>query len=543
MTWRGRLTVLLICTAQLVVSLDGSIVQVALPYIGSELKVSTTGLPWIGTTYALAFGGFLLIGGRLGDLYGRRRLFSLGLVVFALASLPGCFAGDVGMLLASRSLMGLGAAMIAPSALALLSTAFPSGAARTKAVGAYAMASAVGVAFGMVLGGWLTGFHNLLGLGIEGWRLTFLVNVPIGLLSSVFVRRFLDESHGKRGSFDVAGAVTGTAGLLAVTYAVTRIQGGARRWDDPVTMLIACAGLGLLAGFALIESRAAHPLLPLSVLSSRVRLASFAAFLLASAAMFAQFFYMNLFLQDIMGLRPMLTGMAFLPFSVGMIAGSRTASYLATRMQPRFVAAVGMLLAAAAYLRYAAIHVPDTPGDVLSSLSGGGTVGAHFDYWTGILPYFLLNSFGVGIIFVALTLTSLHKLHDEDSGVGSGVLNTVQQLGGAFGLTIISTIAAHVVASRTASVLPGLLAGLGARAHDVVPGTQSTYLQWATQQAALTAGAREAYLAAVTVMLTATALVLLFVSVRTGELTRSARTDQEAVTAASLNETAVLAAG
>ncbi|MDO9497194.1 MAG: MFS transporter, partial [Nocardioides sp.] len=276
---------LLISVAQLMVVLDGTITNIALPYIGADLDITQANLAWIVTGYALAFGGLLLLGGRLGDLYGRRRIFGLGLIVFAIASLIGGFAQNEVMLLGSRALQGLGAALAAPAALALITTTFPAGPQRNRAFAIYAAMSGAGAAVGLILGGWLTGLNpEIFGYDVSGWRFTFLINTPIGLVAAALAPRFLRESEAHTGELDVPGAITGTFGLLGIVYGLTRAGEEQYGWGDPWTIASLVAGAALLVAFAVIESRVEHPLLPIRIFQNRTRASSFLAMMLAPAA-------------------------------------------------------------------------------------------------------------------------------------------------------------------------------------------------------------------------------------------------------------------
>ncbi|TCJ00687.1 MFS transporter [Aeromicrobium sp. IC_218] len=448
---------LLISVAQLMVVLDASIANIALPFIGADLGIDDANLTWIVTGYALAFGGLLLLGGRLGDLYGRRRVFMIGLAVFAIASLLGGFAANEGLLLAARGLQGLGAALASPAALALITTTFPAGPARNRAFAVYAAMSGAGAAVGLILGGWLTGLDPLLGL--EGWRWTFLINVPIGLLAAFAAPRFLPESESHPGELDVPGAITGTLGLLGLVYGFSRAGEEAHGWGDPWTIASLAAGVVLLAVFAVIESRVAHPLLPVRVFANRTRATSFLVMMIVPAAMFAMFYFLSLFIQLVVGYSPLHTGFAFLPFSVGIVIGAGVSSNLVNRIDPRFIAGVGTLMASAALFGFSRLDVPHGASD-LAALANGGHLGADVNYWASIFPFIVLMSVGMGAVFVPLTLTAVHHLRPEDSGVGSGVLNTMQQVGGALGLAILSTVALQA-AQGTKDSLGGDLTAQG----------------------------------------------------------------------------------
>ncbi len=326
---RLGLALVLISIAQLMVVLDATIANIALPFIGKDLDISGINLTWIVTGYTLVFGGFLLLGGRLADLYGRRRIFMIGLVVFAVGSLLGGLAQSELLLLGARGIQGFGAALASPAALALITTTFPAGPARNRAFAVYAAMSGAGAAVGLILGGWLTGSNlDLLGLDIHGWRLTFLINVPIGIVAALLAPRFLPESESHPGQLDIPGAITGTAGLLAIVFGLTHAGNPTYGWSDPWTITSLIAGAVLIALFVAVESRVAHPLLPFRIFANQTRAASFVAMALLPAAMFAMFFFLSLFIQNVMGYSPLKTGVAFLPFSVGIVISA------AHRLQP-----------------------------------------------------------------------------------------------------------------------------------------------------------------------------------------------------------------
>ncbi|WP_141012776.1 DHA2 family efflux MFS transporter permease subunit [Nocardioides sambongensis] len=511
----------LICTAQLMVVLDGTITNIALPFIGADLGISQANLTWIVTGYALAFGGLLLLGGRLGDLYGRRRVFMTGLVVFAVASLLGGLATSEALLIGSRALQGLGAALAAPSALALITTTFPAGPRRSRAFAVYAMMSGVGAAVGLILGGWLTGLDSVLGVDVDGWRLTFLINVPIGLVAAAVTPRLLPESETHPGQMDVPGAITGTLGLLGIVFGLSRAGEEAYGWDHPQTIVALVAGVALLAVFAVIESRVAHPLLPVRVFANRTRATSFVAMMIAPAAMFAMFFYLSLFVQQIVGYEPLRAGFAFLPFAVGMVIGAGSASNLINRVDPRFLAGTGTLIAAFSLFMFSRITVDDSPQAVLTALTGGDMIGADLNYWAHIFPFVLTMSIGMGLTFVPLTLTAVHHLRPEDTGIGSGVLNTMQQVGGALGLAMLSTVALHFTNGRAEEIAGPLTQGLTANGGDptaTVPGTDLSFLEAAVFQGSFTEGATHAFLVGSIMMLAASAVIWLFLDVKHTEL-------------------------
>jgi EmrB/QacA subfamily drug resistance transporter len=497
------LALVLILVAQLMVVLDATIANIALPYIGADLNISQANLTWIVTGYALAFGGLLLLGGRLGDLYGRRRLFMTGLTVFAVASLLGGLATNEALLLASRGLQGVGAALAAPAALALITTTFPAGPERNRAMAAYATMSGIGAAIGLILGGWLTGLDQP--LGVDGWRLTFLINVPIGLLAAFAAPRVLKESEKHTGWLDIPGAITGTLGLLGIVFGLSRAGQEAYGWDHVQTIGSLAAGIALLVAFIVIESRVEHPLLPMRIFANRTRATSFVAMMIAPAAMFAMFFYLSLFIQQIMGFSPLEAGFAFLPFSFGIVIGAAVASNLAGRIDPRYLAGTGTLLAAIALFMFSRISIDDSPAGVFDALTNGG---ADVSYWADIFPFVLLMAVGMGMVFVPLTLTAVHHVRTEDSGIGSGVLNTMQQVGGALGLATLSTVALHFINNRADEVAGPITAAA----------SDPKLIEPAIFAATFPSGATHAFLVGSAMMLAASVIIWIFLDVKHTEL-------------------------
>ncbi len=512
---------MLISIAQLMVVLDATITNIALPYIGLDLGVDQANLSWIVTGYALAFGGLLLLGGRLGDLYGRRRVFAIGLTVFAVASLFGGLAQNEAMLLTSRGLQGLGAALASPAALALITTTFPAGPARNRAFAVYAAMSGAGAAVGLILGGWLTGLDSIAGIAMSGWRLTFLINVPIGLAAAALAPRLLRESEANDGRLDVPGAITGTLGLFGVVFGLTRAGEQQYGWGDPWTLASLAAGVVLLATFVVVETRVAHPLLPLRIFANGARAASLTAMMLAPAAMFAMFYFLSLFIQQVMGYSSLRAGFAFLPFSFGIVIGAALSSNLVNRIDPRFLAGTGTLLAALSLFMFSRIEVDASVSQTVGALTSGGLIGGDVNYWGSIMPWIVVMSIGMGLTFVPLTLTAVHHVRSDDSGIASGVLNTMQQVGGALGLATLSTVSLHFINDRAAVVSGGLVKGLTAAGIEpgaTVPGTATSYLQAAVFQATFTEGAVHAFLIGAVMMLVASGVVWTFLSVRHEEL-------------------------
>ncbi|WP_243057008.1 MFS transporter [Nocardioides sp. SR21] len=487
----------LISVAQLMVVLDGTIVNIALPFIQTDLDITPENLTWVVTGYALAFGSLLLLGGRLGDLYGRRKIFMIGLVIFGVASLLGGLANSEATLLAARALQGLGAALASPAALALIATTFPAGPARNRAFAVYAAMSGVGAAVGLLLGGWLTGLSpEIFGTTVEGWRLTLLINTPIGIVTALLAPRFLSESESHPGELDLPGAVTGTLGLLGLVYGISRA--GTDGWTDPWTLASLGAGLLLLATFLFIESRVEHPLLPTRVFANRTRAASYLAMFFAPAAMFAMFFYLSQYIQSVMGYSSIEAGVAFLPFCIGLVIAAGISSNLINRVDPRILAGVGTLMAAVALFGFSRI-----PHDTSLPIQD-----AAASYWTDLFPYILVMALGMGATFVPLTLTAVHHLRAEDSGIGSGVLNTMQQVGGALGLSLLATIASQTMDDLKATI-----------AAAVPDGAQATPEQLATAgQQIFAAGASDAFLFGAGLMLLASLVTWIFLNVKHEEL-------------------------
>ena len=502
----------LICVAQLMVVLDATIANIALPYIQKDLDFTPANLTWIITGYALAFGGLLLLGGRLGDLYGRRRIFMTGLTLFAVASLLGGLAQTEAMLLASRALQGTGAALAAPAALALITTTFPAGPQRTRAFGVYAIMSSAGAAVGLLLGGWLTGLDSAFGIAVDGWRLTFLINVPIGILAALASPRLLPESESHAGELDIPGAVTGTLGLLGIVFGLNRAGSADYGWSHWQTITSLVAGFVMLAGFILIERRVAHPLLPMRIFANQTRAASFLAFMMAPAAMFAMFFFLSLYIQNIMGYSPIQAGVAFLPFTFGVVAGATMTQQLVRRVDPRYIAGVGTLLATVALFGFSRLSVDDSAAGVIKAVASGEDLGADVSYWAHIFPWVVVMSIGMGLVFVTLTLTAVHHVGARDSGIGSGVLNTMQQVGGALGLAILSTVSTHFASQHAESIGPAI-AQVGAQS-----GLEPAQIQQVVQLGSFPTGATHAFVVGGFLMLAASLVVWVFVNVKKEEL-------------------------
>ena len=424
------IVLVLVCLAQFMVILDATIVNVALPSIQTDLHLSEANLQWIVNAYTLVFGGFLLLGGRAGDLIGRKRLFLAGLVVFTVASLLNGLAVNEGMLIATRALQGLGAAFVSPAALSIISTTFSEGKDRARALGVWAAIAIGGAAVGLVLGGLLT--------QLLSWPWIFFVNVPVGIVTFILSLRLIPESrdeHAER-AFDVAGAVTVTGGLMSLVYAIVKSETAG--WGSPITIGFFALSAVLLASFVLIELRSKAPLVRLSIFRVRSLLTANVVMLLVACGMFAMFFFNTLYIQRVLGYGPINAGLAFLPFTAGVMISAGLAAQFAPRVGVRLVAGLGMLVTAFGMLLLVRLPVDGS-------------------YLTDVLPALIVTSLGMGAVFMPLTLLATTGLKDEDQGLASGLFNTSQQIGGALGLAILSTIAASKTTAAGGATDPNAL--------------------------------------------------------------------------------------
>ncbi len=408
-----------ILTTQLMIVLDATIVNVALPHIQTALGFSPTGLSWVINAYTLAFGGLLLLGARAGDLLGRRRVLLAGIGLFVVASFLGGLSLTAGQLLAARAVQGVGAALAAPSVLALLVGRFPEGRERARALGWFSAMAIGGAAIGLIAGGMLTQWVS--------WRWVFFVNVPIGLLLIAVSRYALEETPRHPGRFDLAGALTATVGTTAVVYGFVRAASDG--WTDPFTIGAFLLGATLVSLFVAIELRAASPITPLGLFAHRTRSVSLLARVLLVAGMMGMFFYLTQFLQEILGYSPLTAGLAFLPLTVMLFTMSRISAALMGRVDGRFLMVGGLLLSTAALL-------------VLSRL------GADSGYLAVLVPLLLFGT-GNGLAFVPLTAASLTEVEPAQAGAASGLVNVAQQVGGSLGLAILVTVGSTAAASAT----------------------------------------------------------------------------------------------
>jgi len=402
---------LVIVTAYLMVGVDSTVVNVALPDIQKDLDFSGTGLSWVLNAYTLAFGGLLLLGGRVGDIAGRRRTLTAGVLLFAASSLLGGLATESAWLLAARALQGVGAALVAPSTLALITTNFPEGPRRHHALGIYSSMAGIGASIGLVLGGMLTSWAS--------WRWALLINVPIGIAVAVALPRRVTETPRHAGRFDAAGALTGTAGMTSLVYAFIRVS--EEGWSDIQAQLGFSAAAALLVGFALIESRADQPIMPLRLFASRNRAGGYAGVLLLPAGMFGAFYFLTLICQQVLDYSPLRAGFAFLPMTLAMFTVVRFVPRLLGRLGAKPVLLTGMALLAVAAGWLWRLE----PGD---------------GYLTGLFGPLLLLGVGVGLSFMPLNATILAGIEPREAGAASGLLQTLQWLGGTLGLAILVTV-------------------------------------------------------------------------------------------------------
>jgi EmrB/QacA subfamily drug resistance transporter len=434
------LALVIMLSAQLMIILDLTVVNIALPHIQAGLHFSTAGLSWVLNAYTLTFGGLLLLGGRAGDILGRRRMFLAGIILFTLASLAGGLATAAWWLLAARALQGVGGALASPAVLALVVGSFPEGRERTRALGIYSAVLMGGASLGLVLGGVITEWAS--------WRWVLFVNIPVGILVVAVTPLFITESPRQPGRFDLAGALTSTGGMTALVYAF--IRAASDGWADRMALAAFGVAAVLLATFLLTESRTAQPITPLRLFSSLSRSGSYLTRLLLVAGMFGMFFFLTQFVQEILGFSPLVAGVAFLPMTLAVFAVSR----LAPRLMPRFGATRLML----------AGMLP-----VIAGMAWLAQVSAGTSYLGGILGPMLLLGTGMGVVFVPLTTVSLAGVAAADSGAASSMVNVMQQLGGALGLAILVTVfgAAYRHAAAAGPAAHGVALKNGALVHGV----------------------------------------------------------------------------
>lgn len=408
-----------IAIAQLMIVLDASIVNLAIPSAQADLGISPQNVQWVVTAYTLAFGSLLLLGGRIADYTGRKRTFIIGLLGFAGASLLGGLAMNAGLLFAARALQGGFAALLAPSALALITVTFHDPKERAKAFGVFGAISGGGAAIGLLLGGVLTEYLS--------WRWCLVVNTPIAIIAALLAVRFVRESKAEGDtSYDIPGAITVTGGLLALVYGFTQAApkgyDDMAHWTDPSTLIWFALAAVLLTAFFLIEGRSKHPLLPLRVIQNSNRAGAYISSLMVGAGMFAMFLFLGIFMQTILGYSPVQAGLAFLPFSVGIILGAGVAAQLMPKVGPRPLMIPGLIAGGIGMLLLAQLE-PDS------------------QYLTQLLPAMVIMSVGMAFVFIPTASVALHAIDHHDAGVASAMINTSQQVGGSLGTALMNTVA------------------------------------------------------------------------------------------------------
>src|SRR3954471_11758789 len=403
-----------VCLAQFMVILDATIVNVALPSIQRGLHFSAADLQWVINSYTLMFGGFLLLGGRAADFFGRRRLFIAGVAVFAAASLLNGLATSSDMLIIGRGLQGLGGAMVSPAALSIITTTFAEGPDRNKALGVWSAIAAGGAAIGLLLGGILTDAFS--------WEWCFFVNVPVGIAAIAAAFRWVPNTLAKHKpeSIDIAGALSVTSGLVILVYAIVKAQDWG--FGSANTIGLAAIAFALLGAFVWIESRSKAPLVRLGIFRKRTLTGANVVMTLVAAGMFSMFFFVTLFVQEVLGYSPLKAGLAFLPVTAGIMMGAGVAQQGIKRVGPRIQSVIGISVAALGFF-----YLTGMP--------------AHGSYLSDVLPALIPISFGMGMTFVPITLMATTGVHGDDQGLASGLLNTSQQVGGALGLAALSTVA------------------------------------------------------------------------------------------------------
>jgi EmrB/QacA subfamily drug resistance transporter len=409
----------IVAGSQLMATVDFFIVNIALPKAQADLGFSVANRQWVLTAYSLAFGGLLLLGGRIADFSGRKRTFIIGLIGFAAASALGGAAPDSATLFAARALQGGFAALFAPAALSIISLTFIAPKERAKAFGVYGAVSGGGAAVGLILGGILTEYAS--------WRWCLLINTPIAIIIGLSAWRVLHESKASgKAHLDIPGALLVTLGLTSAVYAFT--QASSDGWSSGSTIISLALAVVLLAAFFAVQARVTHPLLPLRVILDRNRGGSFAVSFLSGGSIFAMFLFLAFYFQQTLGYSPIRSGLAFLPFTIGLIVSAAVASQLLPRVGPKIPMLAGLVITGAGLLYLTRI-------------------GVSTSWWTHVLPAELLISIGFGQVFVPLTSTALIGVHERDAGVASALVNTTQQIGGSLGIALLNTVATSATAA------------------------------------------------------------------------------------------------
>ncbi|WP_406307302.1 MFS transporter [Streptomyces sp. NBC_00885] len=483
------IALLVIASCQLMVVLDITIVNIALPHIQSSLDFSTTSLSWVVNAYTLTFGGLLLLGGRMGDILGRRRVFMFGVLLFALASLLGGLSQNAGQLLASRALQGVGGAIASPTALALITTTFTEGPKRNRAFGVFAAVSAGGAAIGLLAGGILVEWLD--------WRWVFFVNVPIALLIALATPRHIKESERHPGHFDLAGAFTSTLGMVALVYGF--IRAAQEGWRDPWTIASFCAAVVLLTSFILIERRSKQPITPLHMFADRNRSGTYGIMLSIAAAIFGMFFFLTLFVQNVLDFSPLQAGLAFLPVSAVVAVGAGFASQLLPKYGPKPFMVTGSILCAV-------------------GLSWLTLTDINSTYLGSILGPIVVFGFGMGLNFVSLTLMAVSGVATHETGAASGMLNATQQVGGSLGLSILVTVYGTASRNEADDQVPNFLAQ--ATPVEKLQFQRTGQLPPPFSDEILTSGVSAAFVAAAIFTVVAAVIAVLAIQVRPSDLAR-----------------------
>jgi EmrB/QacA subfamily drug resistance transporter len=433
-------------SAQLMIILDMTVVNIALPHIQSGLHFSTTSLSWVANGYTLTSGGLLLLGGRAGDILGRRALFVAGIALFTVASLAGGFSTSAGMLLAARAVQGVGGAMASPAVLALIVSSFPEGKERTRALGIYMGVITGGSSLGLVLGGVITEWLS--------WRWVLFINVPIGVAVVAITPLFVRETSRQPGHFDLTGAISSTAGVSALVYGF--IRAASNGWGDHLALGAFGLSVVLLALFIATETRASQPITPLRLFADVSRSGSFVTRLFVIAGMFGMFYFLTQFLQRVLGFSPLRAGVAFLPMTVTLFAVSRLAPRIMPRLGVKPMIIVGLVPAIAA----------------MAWLS---RVSASTGYWTDVFGPMMLVGVGLGLLFVPLTTASLAGVPPKDSGAASAMLNMLQLVGGSLGLAVLVAVFGTASSDAARHPVPGLTSA-GQAQHVLAHGIASAFL-------------------------------------------------------------------
>ncbi|MEV6331111.1 MFS transporter [Streptomyces sp. NPDC051909] len=478
-----------IASCQLMVVLDITIVNIALPHIQSALDFSTTSLSWVVNAYTLTFGGLLLLGGRAGDILGRRRVFIFGVLLFGLASLLGGFAQESWQLLAARALQGVGGAIASPTSLSLITTTFDEGPERNRAFGVFAGVSAGGGAIGLLAGGILVEWLD--------WRWVFFVNVPIAVVIAFLTPRHVKESERHPGHFDLLGALTSTLGMVALVYGF--IRAAQEGWRDPVTVASFAAAVVLLVSFILIERRSRQPITPLHMFADRNRAGTYGIMLCLAASIFGMFFFLTLFVQGVLEFSPLRTGLAFLPVSAVIAVLAGVTSQTLPRFGPKPFMVIGSLCLAA-------------------GMSWMSQVDVHSTYAGSILGPMLILSAGMGMMFVSLTLMALSGVEPSEAGAGSGLLNATQQVGGSLGLSILVTVFGTASRNEADVQVPAFLAQAGPLEKAQFAKTQQLPKPWADQ--VLTSGVTSGFVVAAAFAILAAIISILAIKVRPSDMER-----------------------